>query len=179
MSKIAGELNAEIMNGRETIETLRQQLEMAEACLAGDNALIVGLKNDIAEKDAEIERLKAYSVTRTHQLLDGIIAESAGQAREQQLREALQTYIDEHEECTDADDWMAMTCSMGAHHVADEALAQPQDTTALSTMIAKAAEVMRERCVRELFGRFTPVDTARILSEAIRAIPGVTLEDIK
>lgn len=37
MSKIAGELNAEMMNGRETIESLRQQL---------------------AEKDAEIERLE-------------------------------------------------------------------------------------------------------------------------
>lgn len=37
--------------------------------------------------------------------------------------EAFQSYIDEHEECLGPDDWMAMTCSVEAHHVADEALA--------------------------------------------------------
>ena len=41
----------------------------------------------------------------------------------EKLRSAFQTYIDEHEECTDADDWMAMMCSVEAHRVADEALA--------------------------------------------------------
>ena len=50
-----------------------------------------------------------------------------------------------------------------------EALALPQDTTALESMIAKAGEVMRERCVEEC-------DEAR---EAIRALPGVTMEDLK
>lgn len=50
---------------------------------------------------------------------------AASQAEIKRLRDALQTYIDEHEECQDADDWMAMMCSMEAHHVADEALAQP------------------------------------------------------
>lgn len=38
------------------------------------------------------------------------------------LCEALQTFIDEHKECTDADDWMASMCSLEAVHVADEAL---------------------------------------------------------
>lgn len=38
-------------------------------------------------------------------------------------KEAFQTYLDEHEECTDADDWMAMMCSIEAHRVADEAIA--------------------------------------------------------
>ena len=39
------------------------------------------------------------------------------------LREAFQTFIDEHEECSDADDWLAMMCSCEAYHVANEALA--------------------------------------------------------
>lgn len=39
-------------------------------------------------------------------------------------RDAFQTYVDGHEECTDADDWMAMMCSMEAHHVTDEAIAK-------------------------------------------------------
>jgi hypothetical protein len=39
------------------------------------------------------------------------------------LREAFQTFIDEHEECQDADEWMAELCSIEALHVAGEALA--------------------------------------------------------
>ena len=60
------------------------------------------------------------------------------------MRGALQAYIDEHEECQDADDWMAMMCSVEAHHTADEALAQPSDTFALDAYVAeKVKEVMK------------------------------------
>ena len=38
---------------------------------------IESLRQQLAEKDSEIERLKANSVTRTHLLLDGIIAQAA------------------------------------------------------------------------------------------------------
>ena len=64
------------------------------------------------------------------------------------LREALQTYIDEHEECQDADDWMAMMCSIEAHHVADEALSAPPSTTALQELIEKVERRTIERCER-------------------------------
>lgn len=37
--------------------------------------------------------------------------------------EALQAFIDEHEECEDADGWMAFMCSPEAFHSADESLA--------------------------------------------------------
>ena len=60
---------------------------------------------------------------------------AASQAYAEQLRVALQTFIDEHEECTDADDWMAMLCSIEAHHVAEEALALPRDTSALDAYV--------------------------------------------
>ena len=62
------------------------------------------------------------------------------------LREVLQTYIDEHEECQDADDWMAMMCSIEAHHVADEALSTPPSTTALQELITEVERRTIERC---------------------------------
>lgn len=40
-----------------------------------------------------------------------------------ELLAALQTFVDEHEECTDAADWMAFMCSTEALHVAEEAIA--------------------------------------------------------
>lgn len=40
--------------------------------------------------------------------------------------EALKTFIDEHEECTDAGDWMAFMCSPESLHMAEEALAAIQ-----------------------------------------------------
>ncbi len=62
---------------------------------------------------------------------------AAEQLNNKLLREALQAYIDEHEECQDADDWMVMLCSMEAHHAADEAIAQPSDTSALDAYVAE------------------------------------------
>ena len=157
--------------------------------------IIDRLRQQLAEANVEIERLKAEE--RSHNMEYGDVHDSyteaslklaASQAREQELRGAFQTYIDEHEECTDADDWMAMTCSMEAHHVADEALAQPADTTALQAMIAKAGEVMRERCAKACTDRSAETDADDFdewdqsnysCAEAIHALPGVTLEDLK
>lgn len=62
---------------------------------------------------------------------------AAEQLNNKRLRDALQEYIDEHEECQDADDWMAMMCSVEAHHAADEALSQPSDTSALDAYVAE------------------------------------------
>ena len=154
---------------------------------------------------------------------------AAAQAREVKLREAFQTYIDEHEECTDADDWMAMMCPIEAHHVADEALAQPTDTSALETLIANAVKESNDRLheERELWDRMfadgvkklerlelelddclyvlkalldkqcnkivtqkwaeilirnkraTGASSAEDMCDEIRALPGVTLADLK
>ena len=52
------------------------------------------------------------------------------------LRNALETFIAEHEECEDSDGWMAQMCSMEALHAADEAMSTPFTPTALSAMIA-------------------------------------------
>ena len=56
-----------------------------------------------------------------------------------------------------------------------EALAQPTDTSALEAYIAEAGEVMRERCLYE-------ADIAyhnKHCCDEIRALPGVTLADLK
>ena len=62
---------------------------------------------------------------------------AAEQLNNKLLRDALQAYIDEHEECQDADDWMAMMCSMEAHHAADEALSTLASTEALDKYVAE------------------------------------------
>jgi hypothetical protein len=98
---------------------------------------------------------------------------AASQAREQQLREALAWASDNLTRGAtsefEADD--ECTCP------ACKALYIPTDDTALREMIAKAGEVMRERCVQEwIVALQTPGVT---VDEAIRALPGVTMEDIQ
>ena len=119
------------------------------------------LRQQLAEKDAEIARLQ-YSNDVLEVEKDLIKDEiAAGQAREQQLRGAI-----------------AMQVSRDAaarHNIAMEALALPQDTTALESMIAKAGEVMRHRCLYE-------ADIAyhnKHCCEEIRALTGVTISDLK
>ena len=53
------------------------------------------------------------------------------------LRNALETFIAEHEECEDSDGWMAQMCSMEALHAADEALSTPFTPQALPELIEK------------------------------------------
>ena len=45
------------------------------------------------------------------------------------LRNALETFIAEHEECEDGDGWMAQMCSMEALHAADEVMSTLCATT--------------------------------------------------
>ena len=98
------------------------------------------------------------------------LAES--QAREAKLREAL-TYA-QRATCLAADD--APDSPIGKlYAVVSLALTLPSDNTALRKLVAKAGEVMRERC-----------DTAVLYehgldcqAEAIRDLPIVTLEDLK
>ena len=88
-------------------------------------------------------------MTQTIEQLQARVAEleaahAAAVLNNQQLREALQTFIDEHEECQDADDWMAMMCSVEAHHVADEALSTQLSTEALDKYVAEKVKEQNE-----------------------------------
>ncbi len=85
-----------------------------------------------ASRDAEIARLKTvpmrYRRMAFNAQLQGEVArleQENDQLRAQinVLRDAFQTFIDEHEECQDADEWMAELCSSEALHVAGGELA--------------------------------------------------------
>ena len=58
----------------------------------------------------------------------------------------------------------------------DEIAATPSDTSALEAIIERAGEVMREQCA-DYLDRYGEVSQRR--SEEIRALPAVTLEDLK
>ena len=66
------------------------------------------------------------------------------------LRDALETFIAEHEECEDGDGWMAQMCSMKALHVAGKAMATPFTHTALHELIEKVEKMTIERHCMEL-----------------------------
>ena len=123
------------------------------------------LRAENAELKADVERIKTIA--------DNYYALTVeSKAREVQLREAFRDYK------WNKDEW-------GFIRSVTEALAIPQDTTALSALIAKAGEVMRERCADgcsdSLIEHITFAEHFAIknCAKAIRAPPGVTLEDIK
>ena len=83
---------------------------------------VVAFQSGAASRDAEIQRLQ-FALADSEALELGT-AERCDQLRAHinMLRDAFQTFIDEHEECQDADEWMAELCSIEALHVAGEAL---------------------------------------------------------
>ena len=105
------------------VRELEGEKKELQALLDFDNARLDQIEDELEDVEYLGPFVEGIKVLKT-QL-------AASQLHAEQLREALQTFIDEHEECTDADDWMAMLCSIEAHHVAEEALAIPQDTSAL------------------------------------------------
>lgn len=159
---------------------------------------IESLRQQLAEKDAEVERLsrlnssysnltkaqegqltalrnRLYELKGADKTLDSerdanaILTEqlAASQAREQQLRENVRLVCGPVMDAfTDGQRWNDY----------QEIIDHPQDTSALEALIAKAGEVMRERCAVECE---THYNFSNALAAAIRALPGVTLEDIK
>lgn len=118
---------------------------------------------------ADLERLRpladevqaARHVMREHNRLLAELA--ASQARERKLRERINSQLER---------FYASESGRIDDAVLSDALALPQDTSALEAMIAMAGEVMRERFMKlRAKGVLYPAD--------IRALPGVTLEDLK
>ena len=132
----------------ETIESLRQQL---------------------AEKDAEIEHLDRTKAEwkNTAKVLGEKLA--ASQAREAKLRGQILRMIDRwwpfvHKEL------FASDTARDLYREASDSIQPPHVTSALEALIAKAGEVMRERCLAEInYNNHVEV----------RALPCVTLEDLK
>lgn len=127
------------------------------------------LQGKVAELEAENARLEQVCAGEKNVVLsyveeNKVLREqlAAAQAREQQLREALDSV-----RTNDKLLHIVPTCECGIC----KALSLPSDTSALEAIIKKASEVMRERIIS--------IRHVENLSEsAIRALPGVTLEDI-
>jgi hypothetical protein len=124
----------------------------------------------IAEKVDEIESLKQQLAEAQEQLDLQIPKQALGQLKQQLVEsQAVNVKLRDHI-------MLALEfCDLPAFSIAENlenALAIPSDTTALNELITKAGEVMRERCL-------SLREAHLVRSEEIRAIPGVTLEDLK
>ena len=82
--------------------------------------------NDATLEQAWAERNAAVAELHNHK--------ETSQAREAKLRGALQTFIEEHEDCEDSDGWAAYMCSIDAVHEAENALDMPADDSALKEL---------------------------------------------
>lgn len=220
--------------------TVREAIEIADR--------IEELERQLAEKDAEIERLKTvpmkyrrmafnaqlqneneelrqqldtfnsavehvtengktkrsfsssegWAMVHKDRLLDLECAEeqlAASQAREAQLREALESVAKALIELKDSfAERGARPETPGKREMWDlawssyekllEVTNQPVNTTALDSLIAKAGEVMRVRCLKGLASSsscFTAseVHIKNLGDKSIRALPGVTIEELK
>ena len=87
------------------------------------HALIKGFQAGAASRDAEVAQWQKIIDEEAKDSALVIIERDQLSAQINRLRDAFQTFIDEHEECQDADEWMAELCSIEALHVAGEALA--------------------------------------------------------
>lgn len=108
---------------------------------------------------------------------------TASQAREAKLRESLAQYRTAmvftrqyvgHEVLPAISGWSWFD----ADEEAKEAISQSTDDTALREMIQKAGEVMRSRCAKCVELR-QGTKFGSPLEDAIRSLPGITLEDLK
>lgn len=143
-----------------------------------------------ARKDLEqeVERLK---VERDNHQLD-INAElrqqlAAAQAREQQLRKLLEHAPVSSGVCCCGDSMDShpdpMVCGHSPVDQWDWAvwslLKETQDTTALEAIAEKAGEVMREKAAKVAYNCWAMNKDQKYTDEAIRALSGVTMEDLK
>ncbi len=146
---------------QDTIESLRARVaelessptmaavrKTVESKVAEENTR---LYQRIAELEAEVERLserrcEVCGYAEHHREHSGCLRQQlAAQALTiKTMREALEKFIDSHEECTDFDGFTAQIVSMDDYHEAQEALALPNDATALNELIAERTKTQKE-----------------------------------
>ena len=136
----------------QTIESLREQLSVAASEI-------------LALRSANKQCVEFFEESQKNL--------AASQAREMQLRDALVVVNNAGD-----DEWYLYTPEQ-AKRAVSETLALPQDTSALGVVIQKAGELMRERCRKVAFGKAYADSMAEDVSNVIRALPGVTLGDLK
>lgn len=131
-----------------------------------------GFQAGAASRDAEVSALEFSWAGCSQQLKDACAdLEEVEQERDQLraqinvLRDAFQTFIDEHEECQDADEWMAELCSMEALHVAGEALATTPEQS-----LAEYRNKVIEECAKRAEAYAYMSQNFNALAEELRAM---------
>lgn len=146
-----------------------------QAFVEGKPSQIDELRQQLAEKDAEIKRLQHDK---------GIAFRSERYAKK---RLALaQLHVKYYRELLVTAYSVIDDKDSHAYQVVCKSLAQPADTTALKELISEAGEVMRERCAKVCEDKHDKAcyDQGNYpdgyeLAEVIRALPGVKLEDLQ
>ena len=145
--------------------------------MTSPNTIIADMQAQLDAAMAEIKRLSAISKDNYYKLqqwkgacLEAEHKLAAEQAKNAGLREVLRS----------AEDYMFGPTAWEPEDEAlflkalTEALSTPSDTSALEAYVAKAGEVMRERVVETILA-----SAHGFPMREIRALPGVTLADIK
>lgn len=138
------------------------------------------MKERIEQLEAEVEHLERTKAEWRNTAYQFDMKLAACQAREQQLLEVLYACEDMFDIDVGSSNLHRKLTVLDIKKV----LATPPDTTALEAMIAKAGEVMREWCLeagvmRNYKGAIVSRLSADGRDNAIRAIPTVTLNDLK
>jgi hypothetical protein len=173
------EVQRETMRLQTEADNLRQQLaEQQKLYLDASsqwNAYEDELRQQLADmtQDRDVWMLKAK--TRPGRVADSVPVEqlAAAQADNERLREVLEDYVNNsNEHDCGGGDVVVATCE--SREKAVKAIASPTDTSALEAMIAKAGEVTQIRAENT-----ATRNGQRRTAEAIRALPGVKLEDLR
>lgn len=127
-------------------------------------------EHQLTKANAETERPKAEHATAYKPVDYRQKKCAATQMVDLQRRDALALADGAFEECKD----YPIT-----HDAVIEALAIPQDTSALEAIVQKAGEVMRERCAKDCEAWESEPVSHATAANSIRALTGVTLEDLK
>ena len=149
------QIELDLRNHNKLLLEENEQLQAKVAELEEENARL----NSSPTIEACRQMIRDKAVIEASTLHEQLAAEQLNNKR---LRDALQAYIDEHEECQDADDWMAMMCSMEAHHAADEALSQPSDTSALVSFVAEEVKDVQLQDIEQYRLQMAGISTAAI-----------------
>lgn len=126
-----------------------------------DGVGLAGAADCIESMAAEIERLERLADAIDKRAGERI---AASQARELQLRDEL---------------FAVLVQDMSGDKARLKVEEFKSDTSALEALIAKAGDVMRERCAHEADPFELKNALATDIAKGIRALPGVKLEDLK
>lgn len=141
--------------------------------------------------EAEIARLKREDFSHERlqndslKLANKVLHEQLASAQADNLR--LREHVDElielctpsSCECDPAVGYQCRACHpVSAVKAAKQALSSQPDTSAIAEVVARAGEVMRGRCAVRAVETGDYMSVGKHVAGAIRALPGVTLEDL-